>query len=306
VKGKNMKKLEDIRILVIGDIMLDKYVVGDVNRISPEAPVQIVQVIDEYSNLGGCGNVVKNIRDLGAKVDCVASIGFDRASETISQKLNDLDIGDYLIEESYIAIVKERIVANSRKIQMLRIDREIVQEVDPQIIIDQLRNYFSEHSPDIIIVSDYAKGMIGAEVMKYLKEHPHRIIIDPKPQHIGYYNDVFMVTPNEKEWHEMMLSSQCNLDKVKYILETKGKHGMSLKDCNQSWDIPAEEVHQVYNLSGAGDTVIAIMGVCLSLGLNPVQSAKIANACAAYVVTKPDTSTVPKELFLKIIEEKRG
>ena len=301
-----MKKLENIRILVIGDIMLDKYVVGNVERISPEAPVQIVQVIDEYSNLGGCGNVAKNIRDLGVQVDCVASIGYDRNSETISQKLNSLNIGDYLIEESDIAIVKERIVANSRKIQMLRIDREIIKEVSSKVIIAELDCYFLEHSPDIIIVSDYAKGMIGTEVMQYLKEQPYRIIVDPKPQHVASYNNVFMITPNEKEWLEMRISSQCNLSKVKYILETKGKHGMSLSDYNQSWDIPAEEVHQVYNLSGAGDTVIAIMGVCLSLNLNPVQSAKIANVCAAYVVTKPDTSTVPKELFLKIIEEKRG
>jgi len=301
-----MKKLENIRILVIGDIMLDKYVVGNVDRISPEAPVQIVQVIDEYSNLGGCGNVVKNIRDLGVQVDCVASIGFDRDSETISRKLNSLNIGDYLIKESNIAIVKERIVANSRKIQMLRIDRERIKEVNSQVIIEQLKKYFSEHSPDIIIISDYAKGMISAKVMKYLKKQHYRIIVDPKPHHIGYYNDVFMITPNEKEWREMMLSSQTNLNKVRYILETKGKNGMSLSDCNQSWDIPAEEVHQIYNLSGAGDTVIAIMGVCLSLNLNVVQSAKIANVCAAYVVTKPDTSTVPKELFLKIMEEKRG
>jgi len=301
-----MKKLEEIRILVIGDIMLDKYVVGNVERISPEAPVQIVQVIEEYSTLGGCGNVVKNIRDLGAQVDCIGSIGYDLNGAVISSKLDDLEVGNYLVNKSEVTTVKERIVANSRKIQMLRIDREIIKEIDSQVIIDQLRNYFSEHSPDIMIVSDYAKGLINNEVMKYLKEQPYRIIVDPKPQHIGYYNNVFMITPNEKEWKEMELSSQSNLNNVKYLLITKGKHGMTLKDCNQSWDIPAEEVHTVYNLSGAGDTVIAIMGVCLSLEINPVQSAKVANACAAHVVTKPDTSTVPKELFLEIMEEKRG
>jgi len=306
VKGKNMKKLEDIRILVVGDIMLDKYVVGDVDRISPEAPVQIVQVVDEYSNLGGCGNVVKNIRDLGVQVDCVASIGFDRDSETISQKLNSLNIGDYLVYESEIATVKERIVANSRKIQMLRIDREIVKKVHSKPIIEKLEKYFENNSPDIIIVSDYLKGMINVEVMSYLKEQDFKIIVDPKPSHAPYYNGVFMITPNEKEWLEMRLSSRCNLSKVNYILETKGKNGMCLSDFNQSWNIPAEEVHQVYNLSGAGDTVIAMMGVCLSLNLSPIQSAKIANVCAAYVVTQPDTSTVPKELFLKIMEEKRG
>jgi D-beta-D-heptose 7-phosphate kinase/D-beta-D-heptose 1-phosphate adenosyltransferase len=115
-----------------------------------------------------------------------------------------------------------------------------------------------------------------------------------------------MITPNEKEFSEIQIDYPHGPQDVKYLLITKGKHGMYLEDFNQSWTIPAEEVHAVYNLSGAGDTVIAMMGVCLSLGLNPIQSAKIANACAAYVVTKPDTATVPKELFLKIMEEKRG
>ncbi len=301
-----MKKLEQIRILVVGDIMLDKYVVTEVNRISPESPVPIAEVIEEYSNLGGAGNVVKNIRDLGVQVDCLASIGKDNNGQIISRKFNNLNIGNYLINESEITIVKERIVANSRKIQMLRIDREIIKKVHPDITIEKLQKYFTNHSPNIVIVSDYAKGLINNEVMSYLKEQPYKIIVDPKPVHIPYYNGVFMITPNEKEWKEIQIEYPHVPPNVKYLLITKGKNGMYLEDYNQSWEIPAEEVHQVYNLSGAGDTVIAMIGVCLSLEINPVQSAKIANACAAYVVTKPDTSTVPKELFLKIIKEKQG
>lgn len=301
-----MKKLEEIRILVVGDIMLDNYVVVEVNRISAEAPVPIAEVIEEYSNLGGAGNVVKNIRDLGVQVDCVASIGFDRASETISQELDHIGAGNYLINESEIATVKERIVANGRKIQMLRIDREIIKKVHPDITIEKLKNYFANYSPNIIIISDYAKGLINNEVMSYLKEHPYKIIVDPKPKHTPYYKDVFMITPNEKEFSEIQKDYLIGPQGVNYLLITKGKHGLYLEDFNQSWTIPAEEVHQVYNLSGAGDTVVAMMGVCLSLGINPVQSAKIANACAAYVVTQPDTATVPKELFLKIMKEKRG
>ncbi len=301
-----MKKLEEIRILVIGDIMLDKYVVGNVNKISAEAPVPIIEVIEEYANLGGAGNVIKNIRDLGVHVDCVASIGKDDNGKIISQKLNNLNIGNYLINESETTIVKERIVANGRKIQMLRIDREIIKKVHSDIIIEKLQKYFTNHSPNIIIISDYAKGLINNEVMSYLKEQPYKIIVDPKVIHVPYYNNVFMITPNEKEYSEMQIDFPHEPKNVEYLLITKGKHGMYLENFNQSWDIPAEEVHQIFNVSGAGDTVIAMMGVCLSLDLNPVQSAKIANACAAHVVTKPDTSTVPKELFLKIMQEKRG
>lgn len=299
-----MKKLEDIRILVVGDIMLDKYVVTEVNRISAEAPVPIAEVIDEYSSLGGAGNVVKNIRDLEVQVDCIASIGKDDNGKIISRKFNNLNIGDYLINESEITIVKERIVADSRKTQMLRIDREIIKKIHPDITIDKLQKYFTNHSPNIIIVSDYAKGLINNEVMTYLKEQPYKIIVDPKPIHTPYYEGVFMITPNEKEFSEIQIDYPCGPPDIKYLLITKGKYGMYLEDFNQSWDIPAEEVHAVYNLSGAGDTVIAMMGVCLSLEINPIQSAKIANACAAYVVTKPDTATVPKELFLKIMQEK--
>lgn len=299
-----MKKLENIRILVIGDIMIDKYVIGNINKISQEAPVPIVEVLGEYSNLGGAGNVVKNIRNLGARVDCLASIANDFYGDLILQKINKLGVGNYLIYESEITTVKERVVANSRKIQMLRIDREIIKEINADIIIKKLKEYFKKNTPDIIIVSDYTKGLISEKAMAFLKEQLCKIIVDPKPKNALYYKDVFMITPNEKEFLEIQSNSPDVLEYLKYLLITKGKDGMYIEDHIQSWDIPAEEIHKIYNLSGAGDTVIAIMGVCLALKINPITSAKIANVCAAYVVTQPDTSCVPKKLFLETMQKK--
>ena len=133
-----MKDIKDICILVVGDIMLDKYVVGDVSRISPEAPVPIVTVIDEYCTLGGCGNVVTNIASLGAKVHCAGSIGKDIPGTEICRKLNECGAVDSLVYQSEMTIVKERFIADQRKVQMLRVDREDTADIDPEALIDEI------------------------------------------------------------------------------------------------------------------------------------------------------------------------
>lgn len=297
-----IKKLEDIRILVIGDIMLDKYLIAEVNRISPEAPVPIAHVKEEYYSLGGCGNVVRNIRELGAQVDCLASVHMDYNGERIKDELDRIGAGDIVIYGSQVTTIKERIIADERKVQMLRIDREYIEKVDSNKVINTFKKY-NKNNYDIMVVSDYAKGMITKELMDFLRTQNTKIIVDPKPEHGLYYIDVFMITPNKKEWIEMKVSSQYNLKNVKYILETKGSKGMSLYDFNQSWNIVTEDPLDIYNVSGCGDVVISVMAVCLSMGSNAVQAAKIANKCAGYTATKPGTSIITKERFNFFIDE---
>jgi len=295
-----MKQLEQLRILVVGDIMLDKYVVGDVQRISPEAPVPIVHVTEEYRTLGGCGNVARNISELGCKVDCLASIGIDIDGEIIADELKQLGIRSCLFYGSKQTTVKERIIADQRKVQMLRIDREQVTEIDPKLPIE-IFTRMCRDVYDMVVISDYAKGMVTHGLMEFLKfEQNADIIVDPKPKNGGIYNGVFMITPNEKEWEQMMFSSAYTLNNVKYILETKGNKGMNLIDNEFELieSIPAEPV-DVYNVSGAGDTVVAVMAVCLSMELSALQAAKVANKCAGYVVTKTGTSTVPQNIFMR-------
>ena len=293
--------LEDVHILVVGDIMLDKYVVGEVNRISPEAPVPVVNVTDKYSTLGGCGNVVRNIRELGAQVDCVASIGVDDAGVEIRRKFQDMNIGDGLFFEG-MTTVKERIVSEYRHIQMLRVDTEYTSGIPSGRTIRSLFN-FENNIYDMIIISDYAKGMINETVLDYIKKQFHApIIIDPKPSNASIYNDVYLITPNEKEWNQM-INSNAELDLIDNVLITKGKDGSQLienyrQSSHMTWTIPAEPV-EIFNVSGAGDTVVAIMTVCLSTGWNMLDSAYIANKCAGYVVSKPDTTAVPKHIFDK-------
>jgi len=136
--------------------------------------------------------------------------------------------------------------------------------------------------------------------MKYLNSREEPIIVDPKPKNKKIYSFPFLITPNEKELKEMGGTQELIFEGSRYVLETKGKRGMKLYDEAESWEIPADEV-DVYNVSGAGDTVISIMATCLSMGWNPLDSAYIANKCASYVVTKSGTTTVSKNKFINIM-----
>jgi len=301
-----VKRLEDINILVVGDIMLDKYVLGEVERISPEAPVPIVHVYEDYCTLGGCGNVVRNIRELGPNVACLTSIANDDNGKKVLEKLIELGVSPLLVGESETTITKERIIASDRKIQMIRVDREVICDIESQVLIDAFETDYTLEEFDMIIVSDYAKGVVTPGLMSYLNKSDQKFIVDPKPKNQSIYGSPYLMTPNEKESKEMGGSNDLLVSGSRYVLETKGKRGMTLYDDNQHWNIDSEEV-EVYNVSGAGDTVVAIMATCLSMGWNTLDSAYLANKCANYVVTKPGTAYVPQELFKEyIIAYKQG
>ncbi len=296
-----MKKLEDINILVTGDIMLDRYIEGTVERISPEAPVPVVEVVNEYSTLGGAGNVVRNIRELGPNVVCLSSIANDNNGNIILNKLIELGVTPLLVRDSKITTTKERIIASDRKIQMLRVDKEVIENIDAMTLIEVLNPDYNLEYFDMIVVSDYAKGVITSVLMQYLNNSGCKFIVDPKPKHKNIYGNPFLITPNEKEAKEMGGSNKLIIDGSQYVLETKGKKGMTLYDNIQNWNIDSEKI-EVYNVSGAGDTVISVMASCLSMGWDPLNSAIIANKCACYIVTQPGTSTVPKEKFKSILK----
>jgi len=296
-----MKQIGRTRILVVGDIMLDKYVVGEVERISPEAPVPVVKVVDEYSTLGGCGNVVRNIRSTGAQVSCLTSVGWDENGTHIEEELVELGVNPMIVNECKVTTVKERIIADQRKVQMIRVDREVTEPIDPNLLILRLQEQDEKY--DIIAISDYAKGVVSWDLIQYLERTGTPVIIDPKPKNSHLYNMPFMITPNKEEWKEIEPKDEI---RPEYILVTEGREGMTLIDQSGSAigraKIEAEPV-EVYNVSGAGDTVVAIMSVCLASGLDPLKSATIANKCAGYVVTQTGTSTVPKNIFMKHYDE---
>ena len=213
-----MKNIEDIKILVVGDIMLDKYVVGDVKRISPEAPVPVVKTINRYSTLGGCGNVVRNLREIGVQTHCAASITNDPEGKEVQKQLIECGAVSILTWGSMITTVKERIIADQRKVQMLRIDREEICDINCEDLIQEIDIQLAQNGRyDIIVVSDYAKGLITWDLMDYLSILNTPIIIDPKPQNSSLYGMPTMITPNREEWLQMELNDDC---KPEFILVT--------------------------------------------------------------------------------------
>lgn len=288
--NKKHKLIEDVKITVIGDIMLDHYVMGKVERISPEAPVPVIEVTNEEYTLGGCGNVVKNLCEIGCQVHCISRIGDDNDGKILSGLLQqNCSTHNLLVDSTYKTTRKTRMVSKDGT-QLLRVDREIKTKSN--------NLNFNIPECDIIIVSDYNKGMITLPLMDKINESKNRFLVDPKPENSILYNGAFLVTPNIKEFDNMK-----KYPKVKYTLKTLGEDGMILWNHknDKKYEIKAEKV-KVYNVSGCGDTVIAIMGLCLSMNLDIKESATIANICAGLVAAKPGTATVTQNEFLEVFE----
>lgn len=296
------------RILVIGDIMLDRYVIGTVERISPEAPVPVVLKNDSYSVLGGCGNVIRNLAELDCEIYCKTIVGQDRFGAKVKHKLEMIQsFHDDFVETSvaYQTTTKHRIIADHRLTQMIRIDEE---EMSPMITFTEKEmQRIEELNFDIIIISDYHKGVITDDLMKQVKKLGIRFIVDPKPCNMYLYRDAYAITPNEREFKQMYVNDLELQLNAKFYVKTMGDKGIAIldKEFNEVAHIKANPV-EVFNVSGAGDTVISIVAYCIAKGNDIQTSCHIANECAHYVVTKPDTSVVPSTLFKTIYLECGG
>lgn len=295
-----------MRFLVIGDIMIDRYTVGEVKRLSPEAPVQIVDVKYQYDVLGGAANCARNIATITGK-DTVDILGYfdpmDDAGKKVQELLKKDGIYFYLMSTNYSkpTTIKERFFACNQ--QLLRVDTENKEEVffddEPE------KEFFIKVKPeqyDYIIISDYDKGVVTQNLMNYFRSYRDKIIIDPKPENWAKYpSGPLLVTPNIHEYEKMLYPQPFD---PQHILVTKGKEGMTLyyktMADTQSQDIKSNLV-QNSEVIGAGDTVSAIMAVCLQMGFTMYASARIANECAGYVVSQPGTAVVPKLVFERIV-----
>jgi rfaE bifunctional protein kinase chain/domain len=302
-----MKNLSDLKILVIGDIMLDKYVIGDVDRISPEAPVPVVDVKREYCTLGGCGNVAKNLSNLNVSTTCIAACGTGPGCDRVASIMKRKDLYPGLVRcRDRVTTVKERIISQDRNTQLLRIDRETREPVEDHKIITELKHniWTKMFIPNIILISDYNKGVITPGLMYQVQDIATKInaklIIDPKPSNKECYNSAFAITPNHKEFEQMR--EIVNSDFFKNIIVTRGSEGVFIPKAEKFGpvSIDAEEV-EVYNVTGAGDSFVAIFSICIGMDIDVVQSTRIANKCAAYVVTKPGTTAVPVDIFKKSV-----
>lgn len=323
MKQRLLKILENFRnkkILVIGDIMLDKYIWGDVSRISPEAPVQVVHVQKETYAPGGASNVASNISALNGKVFMVGIVGNDESKNILLNELKKIGVNTdgILTDNDKPTTQKVRIVGKSQ--QLLRVDYEKKEHVHKDIE-DSLINFLKKtiRDVDVVVVSDYAKGVITPEICDVLiqmsKEHNKAVIVDPKPKHLNLYSNVTLITPNNAEASEMTNIEDGSDESVleigskllKYlnanVLITRGEKGMSLFEKNSKiTHIPAK-AREVYSLIGAGDTVVAALALALASDANFEEAAALANIAAGIKVGKIGTASVGIEEMKKGIEE---
>jgi D-beta-D-heptose 7-phosphate kinase/D-beta-D-heptose 1-phosphate adenosyltransferase len=285
------------RILVIGDVMLDHYIYGKAERISPEAPIPVIKFGREEFRLGGAANVAANIASLSGKVTLVGAIGNDAQGEEFKKLLKKSGI-DFIPVHAESTIQKTRIVSEEPQYQQhIRLDREetSIKKIDLSSVFRIFESF------DLIVISDYAKGMINPGLVsllkKFARENNKKIIVDPKPANIRMYSGVFLITPNEKEAIAMASLSDVytageslRKELSTSVLVTRGKKGMSLFNGSVK-DIPTY-AKEVVDVSGAGDTAIAALALGIASGLDLEEAAILSNHAAGISVSKHGTSTV--------------
>jgi rfaE bifunctional protein kinase chain/domain len=301
----------DRRMLVVGDVMLDRYWFGEVNRISPEAPVPIVRIDRREERLGGAANVARNSAALGVHTALLGVVGQDEAGDIVEKLLHDSKISSYLNRDQHIStIIKLRVIG--RQQQLLRVDFE---EAPSEGVLRDKLSQFNTLLPDhdVVILSDYAKGslvnvrdMIASGIA--LKK---TILVDPKGSDFTRYSGASVLTPNRSELRQVigdwkseaeLTEKAQNLRKllnIEALLVTRSEEGMSLYTDDLAYHVPTM-AREVFDVSGAGDTVIATLGAMLASGKELLEAVEIANRAAGIVVGKLGTATVThEELFPK-------
>lgn len=302
-------KFEKINVLVVGDLMLDEYIFGKVNRISPEAPVPVVWVTYEHPTLGGAGNVVNNLAALGASVSVIGSVGYDPNGGQILDMLEDLKVDSSAVQiyHDRPTTTKTRIVSSNQ--QLLRIDREDRYDLTRKRINDSL-DYIEAHKDDFdaVILSDYGKGVLTKHFTKKIIEimSGKFIAVDPTGHDYVKYKGATIATPNLREAEyaaNMFISDDKNFrvaakKLTKYVdnlLITRGKDGLVLFEPNKEPHYVDAKPQEVYDVSGAGDTVISVLTLAAASGFLLSLAAEIANVAAGIVVGKLGTATVSTE-----------
>jgi rfaE bifunctional protein kinase chain/domain len=291
------------RVLVVGDVMLDRYWHGDVGRISPEAPVPVVNIRREESRLGGAANVALNVKTLGGQVTLLSMVGQDDASRVLRHLLKDHNIATELGEDPTIeTIVKLRVIGRSQ--QMMRIDFE--KEPDHEVLAgmsDRFKSLLDKH--DIVLFSDYGKGGLAhiPRMIEMARQAGKPVLVDPKGSDWARYKGASVLTPNRAELEQVVgsLTSEEQLQEraqvvrqdlmLQALLLTRSEEGMTLFEEGRSYSVPAE-TREVADITGAGDTVIATMAVMVANGMSMKDAMAWANRAGGLVVAKFGTASL--------------
>ncbi|WP_457639950.1 D-glycero-beta-D-manno-heptose-7-phosphate kinase [Persephonella sp.] len=301
------------KILVVGDLILDKYLWGEVERISPEAPVPVVDVRKETVNPGGASNVAWNLSSLGAQTYMAGVVGKDENGKILERLLIEKNIKPVtVVDESRPTTEKTRIIAVSQ--QLLRIDRESKENLDKSVeslLVENIKDILPV--VDAVIVSDYGKGVVSAALMEFLKNSGKPVFVDPKPSNFYLYEGITVMTPNRKEAYQCIKAEKTEsvesvgrkiMEELKTdtLLITLGAEGMALFEGDSITKIPAK-ARKVFDVTGAGDTVIAVLSLAKVSGASWKEAAYLANYAAGYVVGEIGTAAVDPETLLRLIPQ---
>lgn len=316
-----IKNFHSATVLVIGDIIADHYIWGKVERISPEAPVPIVDVQRESYMLGGAGNVANNILSLDGKVQICGVVGHDEMGRWITHSLRvqGVDISGVVVEDGRPTTKKTRVIAHSQHV--VRFDHESRGEISEQaqsIILEYVKSHLKDIK--VLVISDYSKGVVTRYIVKRLfelsMENNVAVVVDPKLKHFDYYTGATIITPNTSEASmasgihiqdeeslrragEILLKQSGS----KALLITRGEHGMSLfEKGGEVTHIPAV-ARDVFDVTGAGDTVVSTLALSLASGASLKDASRLANYAAGIVVGIVGTGTVRRGQLLSALAE---
>ncbi|HTZ78148.1 MAG TPA: D-glycero-beta-D-manno-heptose-7-phosphate kinase [Stellaceae bacterium] len=315
-----VEKLASTRLLCVGDVMLDHYVYGTAERLSPEAPIPVLRVERETRTLGGAGNVLRNLQGLGLKPCFVSVVGNDSAGREVSRLAAESPESEVhlLVERGRATTIKTRYIAGTQ--QLLRADREQVAALSPSVREDLLG--LIEHaaaSCDVTILSDYAKGVledgVAAAAIAAARGAGHVVVVDPKGLDYSVYRGASLLKPNRAELGaatalpvgseaEVTAAARALIDEFELggVLVSLSQEGMLLVESSGAVHKLAAEAREVFDVSGAGDTVVAVLGAALGAGATPLDAARLANIAAGIVVGKVGTAVVhPSELEEAIV-----
>jgi D-beta-D-heptose 7-phosphate kinase/D-beta-D-heptose 1-phosphate adenosyltransferase len=316
-----LQRFATTTILVLGDIMIDEFIWGTVSRISPEAPVPVVAVTDDTRLLGGAANVVHNVQSLGGQILLAGVIGDDPEGVVLTDLLRrkGIPLDGVITEAGRPTTVKTRIIAHSQ--QVVRFDREEVTAIDAhsrERLLAYIRGHWDEF--EAIIISDYGKGVITPEIMHSLADRAKNdgkvVAVDPKMSNFDLYRGVTLVTPNSMEAEAVAgksIGDEASLLDMgrlllrrfssKAVLVTRGEKGMVLFEDDGTITRVPTVAKEVFDVTGAGDTVISTMALALAAGSDFPQAAVLANYAAGIVVGKVGTATVTPEELKHVIAE---
>jgi rfaE bifunctional protein kinase chain/domain len=308
-------------ILVIGDLMIDNYIWGNATRLSPEAPVPIVNVKNESTTLGGAGNVVQNLVSLGANVTVAGVIGDDTTGNQLIEILEAEGVKTNTIikDSSRPTTIKTRVLAGRH--QLVRIDKEVTDSLS-NVLADELIEKFTAiiNSADLIVLSDYNKGLFSPaltqRLIKIANDHQKKVIIDPKGLNYEKYKGAFLIKPNRKELAEAAKTDLIkNIDELKeaaktifeqtqtaYLIVTLSEEGMAIITEQTSKLLPVKAT-EVFDVTGAGDTVIAAIAYFIALDFTVDEACDLANHAAAIVVRHVGSATTTIDEIIKDMSE---